>query len=112
MTDKDIKIADVAAAPDVALDVADKRSENYKHVPKLLGKAYFQRKKACPFSGSRARQIDYKDVKTLSRFVSDYGKILPSHITGVNAKKQRELTTAIKRARMLALLPYSSRNQK
>lgn len=80
-----------------------------KHVPRLLGKTYFQRRKNCPFSGKKGQTIDYKDVRTLSRFISDYGKILPPHITGVSAKKQRELAVAIKRARMLALLPYSNR---
>ena len=79
-----------------------------KHVPNLLGKSYFQRKKGCPFSGPKARPIDYKDVRMLGRYVSDYGKILPRHITGVSAKKQRELAKAIKRARMLALMPYSN----
>ncbi|MFZ2620569.1 MAG: 30S ribosomal protein S18 [Alphaproteobacteria bacterium] len=81
-----------------------------KHIPRLLGKSYFQRKKACPFSGPRGREIDYKDVKTLGRYLSDYGKILPSHITGVSAIKQRELSQAIKRARTLALMPYTNAN--
>ncbi len=82
-----------------------------KHTPRLLGKSYFQRKKGCPFSGPRGREIDYKDVRTLSRFISDTGKILPRHVSGVSASKQRELAQAIKRARMLALLPYTNRNQ-
>ena len=82
-----------------------------KHQPNLLGKSYFQRRKSCPFSGPKARPIDYKDVRMLSRYISDFGKILPRHITGVSAKKQRELALAIKRARMLALLPYTTRNQ-
>lgn len=82
-----------------------------KHNPRLLGKSYFQRKKGCPFSGPRGRTIDYKDVRTLSRFISDTGKILPRHVSGVSSGKQRELARAIKRARMLALLPYTNRNQ-
>ena len=82
-----------------------------EHVPNLLGKSYFQRKKACPFSGPRAKMIDYKDTRLLGRFISDTGKILPRHITGVSAKKQRELAVAIKRARMLALLPFTTLNQ-
>jgi small subunit ribosomal protein S18 len=77
--------------------------------PKLLGKPYFQRKKSCPFSGPKAPSIDYKDVRLLSRYISDFGKILPRHLTGVSAKKQRELVIAIKRARILALLPFSVR---
>jgi len=77
---------------------------------RLIGKPFFRRKKNCPFSGPRSSDIDYKDVRTLSRFVSSYGKMLPSHITGVCSSKQRELATAVKRARHLALLPYSSRS--
>lgn len=75
----------------------------------LIGKPYFRRKKSCPFSGPKAPAIDYKDTRTLSRFVSPYGKMLPSHITGVSNKKQRELAIAIKRARHLALMPYTAR---
>jgi small subunit ribosomal protein S18 len=67
---------------------------------------FFRRRKTCPFSGSNAPKIDYKDGKLLSRFISERGKIVPSRITAVSAKKQRELATAIKRARFLALLPY------
>jgi len=67
---------------------------------------FFRRKKTCPFSGANAPKIDYKDVKLLQRFVSERGKIVPSRITAVSAKKQRELAQAIKRARFLGLLPY------
>ncbi len=67
---------------------------------------FFRRRKTCPFSGANAPKIDYKDVKLLSRFISERGKIVPSRITAVSAKKQRELATAIKRARNLALLPF------
>ena len=67
---------------------------------------FFRRRKSCPFSGPNAPKIDYKDTKLLQRFVSERGKIVPSRITAVSAKKQRELTRAIKRARMLALLPF------
>ena len=63
-------------------------------------------RKTCPFSGENALRIDYKDVKLLSRYVSEKGKIIPSRITSVSAKKQRELARAIKRARYIALLPY------
>jgi small subunit ribosomal protein S18 len=66
----------------------------------------FRRRKSCPFSGPNAPTIDYKDVKLLQRFISERGKIVPSRITAVSAKKQRELAQAIKRARYLALLPY------
>jgi small subunit ribosomal protein S18 len=67
---------------------------------------FFRRRKSCPFSGSNAPKIDYKDIKLLQRFLSERGKIVPSRITAVSAKKQRELAQAIKRARFLALLPY------
>jgi small subunit ribosomal protein S18 len=69
-------------------------------------KPFFRRKKSCPFSGPDAPVIDYKDVRLLSRFLSERGKIVPSRITAVSGKKQRELAKAIKRARFLALLPY------
>ena len=67
---------------------------------------FFRRRKSCPFSGPHAPKIDYKDVKLLQRFISERGKIVPSRITAVSAKKQRLLAQAIKRARFLALLPY------
>jgi small subunit ribosomal protein S18 len=67
---------------------------------------FHRRRKTCPFSGPNAPQIDYKDVKLLQRFISERGKIVPSRITAVSVKKQRELAQAIKRARTLALLPY------
>lgn len=69
-------------------------------------KVFFRRRKSCPLSGPSAPAIDYKDVKLLGRFISERGKILPSRITSVSAKKQRALSQAIKRARNLALLPY------
>ena len=68
--------------------------------------SFFRRRKSCPFVGPNAPVIDYKDIKLLSRFISERGKIVPSRITAVSAKKQRELTQAIKRARYLALMPY------
>ena len=67
---------------------------------------FFRRQKSCPFTGANAPKIDYKDVKLLQRFISERGKIVPSRITAVSAKKQRRLATAIKRARFLALVPY------
>ena len=69
-------------------------------------KPFFKRRKSCPFSGSDAMTIDWKDVRMLGRFISERGKIMPSRITAVSTKKQRELSTAIKRARYMALLPY------
>ena len=67
---------------------------------------FVRRRKSCPFSGPNAPKIDHKDIKLLQRFVSERGKIVPSRITAVSAKKQRELARAIKRARFLSLLPY------
>jgi small subunit ribosomal protein S18 len=67
---------------------------------------FFRRRKSCPFSGPNAPKIDFKDLKLIQRFVSERGKIVPSRITAVSTKKQRELSRAIKRARYLALIPY------
>ncbi|MFO0998605.1 MAG: 30S ribosomal protein S18 [Alphaproteobacteria bacterium] len=67
---------------------------------------FFRRRKSCPFSGPNSPKIDYKDIRLLQRFISERGKIVPSRITAVSTKKQRELTRAIKRARYLGLLPY------
>ncbi len=68
---------------------------------------FVRRRKSCPFSSKTAPQIDYKDIRLLQRFLSERGKIVPSRITAVSAKKQRDLSRAIKRARFLALLPYT-----
>lgn len=69
-------------------------------------KVFFKRRKSCPLSGPKAPTIDYKDVKLLNRFVSERGKLMPSRITSVCAKKQRKLKQAVKRARILALMPF------
>jgi small subunit ribosomal protein S18 len=69
-------------------------------------KQFFRRRKSCPFSGSNPMIIDYKDVRTLGKFVSERGKMMPSRITAVSIKKQRVLAVAIRRARFLALMPY------
>ena len=68
---------------------------------------YFRRKKFCRFTAEGVTQIDYKDLGTLTSYVTETGKIVPSRITGTRAKYQRQLTTAVKRARFLALLPFS-----
>jgi small subunit ribosomal protein S18 len=67
---------------------------------------FFRRRKTCPFSGDNAPKIDYKDTKLLQRYISERGKIVPARISAVSTLKQRELATAIKRARFLGLLPY------
>lgn len=67
---------------------------------------FFRRRKSCPFSEPGALKIDYKDVRTLQKYISERGRIIPRRITSVSAKHQRSLALAIKRARFLALLPY------
>ena len=71
-----------------------------------MARAFFRRRKTCPFSGKNAPVIDYKDTRLLQGYMSERGKIVPSRITAVSAKKQRELGQAIKRARQVGLLPY------
>ncbi len=68
---------------------------------------YFRRRKYCRFSAEGIDEIDYKDLNLLKQYVSESGKIVPSRITGTSAKYQRQLADAVKRARYLALLPYS-----
>lgn len=65
-----------------------------------------RRRKSCPFTSAGVKEIDYKDVDTLRRFITERGKILPRRITGISAYFQRELAKAIKRARHMALLPF------
>ena len=67
------------------------------------------RKKFCPFSQPNSPVIDYKDIKLLSRYITEKGKIIPSRITGVSRKKQKELAKAIKRARFLSLISYTNK---
>lgn len=71
-----------------------------------MARPFFRRRKSCPFSSPDAPRIDYKDVRLLQTYISERGKIVPSRITAVSAKKQRELSQAIKRARHIGLLPY------
>ena len=71
------------------------------------GNALFKRRKFCRFTAEGVKQIDYKDVDVLKDFVQENGKIMPARITGTKARYQRQLSTAIKRARYLALLPYT-----
>ncbi|MFN2308467.1 MAG: 30S ribosomal protein S18 [Gammaproteobacteria bacterium] len=68
---------------------------------------FFRRRKFCRFTAEDVKEIDYKDLATLKNYVTETGKIVPSRITGTKARYQRQLGTAIKRARFLALLPYS-----
>ena len=65
-------------------------------------------KRSCPLSGKDAPDVDYKNINVLKKYITEKGKILPSRVTQVSTKKQKELTLSIKRARFLALLPYVS----
>ncbi|MFO1431344.1 MAG: 30S ribosomal protein S18 [Candidatus Competibacteraceae bacterium] len=67
---------------------------------------FFRRKKFCRFTAEGVKEIDYKDITTLKNYITETGKIVPSRVTGTRARYQRQLATAIKRARFLALLPY------
>ncbi|MEM8843559.1 MAG: 30S ribosomal protein S18 [Pseudomonadota bacterium] len=71
---------------------------------------YFRRRRYCRFTEEGIKYVDYKDIDLLKDFITETGKIVPSRITGTKAKYQRQLTTAIKRARYLALLPYSDQH--
>ena len=73
---------------------------------------FFRRRKFCRFTAERVIEIDYKDIVTLKNYVTESGKIVPSRITGTRAKYQRQLARAIKRARYLALLPYTDLHNK
>ncbi|NLO80010.1 MAG: 30S ribosomal protein S18 [Xanthomonadaceae bacterium] len=71
---------------------------------------FFRRKKYCRFTAEGVKEIDYKDLNTLKNYIGETGKIVPSRITGTRARYQRQLATAIKRARYLALLPYTDQH--
>ena len=73
---------------------------------------YFRRRKFCRFTAEGVKEIDYKDLNTLRSYITETGKIVPSRITGTKAKYQRQLSTAIKRARYLSLLPYCDAHEK
>ncbi|MDH3399442.1 MAG: 30S ribosomal protein S18 [Chromatiales bacterium] len=68
---------------------------------------YFRRRRFCRFTADGVKEIDYKDLNTLKNYITETGKIVPSRITGTKANYQRQLATAVKRARFLALLPYT-----
>ncbi|HUO79224.1 MAG: 30S ribosomal protein S18 [Steroidobacteraceae bacterium] len=71
---------------------------------------YFRRKKFCKFTADGVEQIDYKDLATLKNYITETGKIVPSRITGTRSFYQRQLAEAVKRARFLALLPYTDQH--
>lgn len=76
-----------------------------KSVPESLG-GFSKKRKQCPFTAAGIKYIDYKDINTLSQFITERGKIIPRRITGVSFHHQKQLSTAIKRARHMALLPF------
>ena len=73
---------------------------------------FFRRRKMCKFSNENVKEIDYKDLETLKQYITETGKIVPSRITGTSSRYQRQLAIAIKRARFLALLPYTDAHRK
>ncbi len=83
-----------------------KRNKNYVKRDDRKNSPFEERKRFCPFSQKNSPTIDYKDIRLLSRYISEKGKITPSRITNVSSKKQRELSKAIKRARFLSLMSY------
>ncbi len=74
------------------------------------GTALFRRRKFCRFTAEKVKEVDYKDIDVLKDFINEQGKIIPAHITGTKARYQRQLSTAIERARFLALLPYTDKH--
>lgn len=77
-----------------------------RRMPENGGESRTRRRKSCPFTAAGVKEIDYKDINTLQKFITDRGKILPRRITGVTAHYQKKLASAIKRARFMALLPF------
>ena len=71
---------------------------------------FFRRKKYCRFTADKVEQVDYKDLATLKQYITETGKIVPSRITGTRPFYQRQLQLAVKRARFLALLPYTDQH--
>ena len=82
------------------------RQQMSKFVPDSGNDSKSKKKKRCQFTAAGLKDVDYKDIETLQKFVTERGKILPRRITGVSAFHQRRLQLAIKRARMMALLPF------
>ena len=86
------------------------KKNKYKNKREEKSNSPFEvRKKFCPFSQPGSPEIDYKDIRLLSRYITEKGKIVPSRITGVSRKKQKELARAIKRARFLSLISYTAK---
>ena len=75
-----------------------------------MARDMFRRRRYCRFSAEGIKEVDYKDVELLKDFINENGKIIPARITGTKSRYQRQLTTAIKRARFLALMPYCDKH--
>ncbi len=86
------------------------KENNLKAKEKLANRPLFKRKKFCRFTAEGIKTIDYKDVDILKDFINENGKIIPARITGTKTFYQRQLNTAIERARFLALLPYTDQH--
>ena len=89
---------------------APKRFNKDKRPKRNTQSLLFKRKRFCRFTVAKVEEVDYKDVDVLRDFISENGKIIPARLTGTRAIYQRQVTTAIKRARFLAMLPYSDQN--
>ena len=99
-----------AVSPEVAARLT--AASNPDDLQRIAAPGALRTQLECPFKAAGVQYIDYKDVDTLKRFVNEQGKMLPRRMTGVSAKFQRQLTTAIKRARHVALLPFAADNVK
>ena len=87
-----------------------KKNKNNTKKDERSNSPFELKKKSCPFSQPGSPEIDYKDIRLLSRYLTEKGKIVPSRITGVSRKKQKELAKAIKRARFLSLISYTNKS--
>ncbi|MGC2457769.1 MAG: 30S ribosomal protein S18 [Gallionellaceae bacterium] len=81
-----------------------KKKDDKKNNP---SRQLFKRRKFCRFTAEKIAEVDYKDINILKEFISENGKLIPARITGTKSRYQRQLSTAVKRARFLALLPYT-----
>ena len=87
--------------------MAFKPKSKFKKKDDRGGRGLFKRRKFCRFTAEKVEWIDYKDVETLKDFITEQGKVIPARLTGTQARYQRQLTVAIRRARFLALLPFT-----
>ena len=99
-----------AVSPEMAAELT--AASDPENLERIAAPGALRQKLKCPFKAAGIEYIDYKDVETLKQYVNEQGKILPGRMSGVSAKFQRQLTTAIKRARQVALLPFVADNVK